>query len=318
MTASPRFSQQLLAGREVLAATPPTDAEHAPPILFVHGAFCSASLWADTFLPWFAAAGHPAWALSLRGHGGSAERARIDWLSIADYVEDVAIVAAALTREWGEAPILVGHSMGGFVVQKYLERHPAPAAVLLCAVPPQGLAAAQFHLLLQKPHLFFELNRILGGEHVGLETVREALFAQPVEKPLLAKLRAQMQPESHRAIWDMSGFTPPALARRPHPPLFIAGAECDVLVPAFLVQATARTYGQNAHIFKGLGHAVMLERDWPQVAATLAAWLADQGLSPVTGFTPADRRSAPDVVDCSQPAASARPPEAAPPTRPAA
>jgi pimeloyl-ACP methyl ester carboxylesterase len=32
-------------------------------------------------------------------------------------------------------PVLIGHSMGGFVVQKYLEKYQAPGAVLMCAVP---------------------------------------------------------------------------------------------------------------------------------------------------------------------------------------
>ena len=55
--------------------------------------------------------------------------------SIADFVDDVASVANSLP----EAPVVIGHSMGGFVVQKYLESHDAPAAVLVASVPPSGI-----------------------------------------------------------------------------------------------------------------------------------------------------------------------------------
>ena len=152
---------------EVLSCEP-KERRHAAPLLFVHGAFAGAWVWDEHFLPCFAAKGYSAHAVSLRGHGGSAGHERIDWYSIHDYVEDVAEVVADLAA----APVLIGHSMGGFVVQKYLERHAVPAAVLMCSVPPQGLVAAQFSLLFEKPGLMMEINRLLGGGDVALDVLR--------------------------------------------------------------------------------------------------------------------------------------------------
>ena len=43
--------------------------------------------------------------------------------------------------------------------------------------------------------------------------------------------------------------------------------------PAFLVQSTGHSYGLPVHIFRGMGHAVTHEKDWPLVAATLREWL---------------------------------------------
>jgi len=57
------------------------------------------------------------------------------------------------------------------------------------------------------------------------------------------------------------------------PPMLILGAELDVLVPAFLVQTTAQTYGLPAHIFRNMGHAVTHEKEWLLVAAKLRDWL---------------------------------------------
>ena len=68
-------------------------------------------------------------------------------------------------------------------------------------------------------------------------------------------------------------FNLPNLFAMHRPPMLILGAEDDVLVPAFLVQTTAQTYGQRAHIFRDMGHAVSHEKEWPLVAATLRDWL---------------------------------------------
>lgn len=85
----------------------------------------------------FAERGYRVLAPSLRGHGGSAlSQLLSDW-SIADLIIDVASVAAGLPS----APVVIGRSMGGFVVQTYLEVHDAPGGVRVASVPPRGLKA---------------------------------------------------------------------------------------------------------------------------------------------------------------------------------
>jgi len=264
------ITTRFVDGLEVLCCEP-TAAEHrATPILFIHGAFAGAWMW-ETFMPFLAEDGYRSYALSLRGHGGSTGRDHINWHSIADYVDDVGKILGWLD----EPAVLVGHSMGGFVVQKALERHDAPAAALICSVPPQGLVAAQFHLLLQKPQLFLEINQIMGGGQPSFGTLRDALFAQDVSDQVLNDFLERMQTESQRALWDMSMFNLPLLPILKRPPMLVLGAEKDILVPAFLVQATARTYGLPDRIFHDMGHAVTHERKWPLVAATLRDWLLE-------------------------------------------
>ena len=270
----PPVQGHFLAGRELLFALPPKDARARPvPLLFIHGAFAAAWMWADNFLPWFARQGYHSYALSLSGHGNSAGGGDLDTLSIADYVEDVKLAVAWLQERYPCPPALIGHSMGGFVIQKYLESQRAPAAALLCAVPPQGLLLSQFNLFARKPGLLMELNDILRGREPMLRTVREALFARPVSHAVLERFSKHLQLESQRALWDMSIFDLPLLTVDLRPPLLIIGAEKDELVPVFLVQATARTYSLEAHVFTGMGHAVTHEQDWPLVAEKVKVWL---------------------------------------------
>ncbi len=261
---------------EILAAPAAKPRPGMPPLLFIHGAYTAAWCWAEHFLPYFAQAGFDCLAVSLSGHGTSRRRDHLDSYSIEDYVNDIAEAAGQLPVP----PVLIGHSMGGFVVQKYLERHPAAAAVLMCSVPPQGLAASAFGMLFSKPNLFMDLNGLMSGGHVALGSLQEALFAQPVSMDDLGRYVRMAQPESHRAIWDMMLLNLPNTHRvvehlpRQREDLRVIGAEHDLIIPASLVEMTARSYGVAATLYPGMGHGLMLERDWQSVAQDLIDWLA--------------------------------------------
>lgn len=255
---------------EVLIHPPEGKPASQTPLLFIHGAYTGAWCWDEHFLPYFAGLGYTAYALSLSGHGASRRRERLDGFSINDYVDDVAEVIGKLP----ETPALIGHSMGGMVVQKYLERATVPAAVLMCSVPPQGLMSSAFGLMFSKPGLLTDLNRLLGGGQPHPASLRDALFHQPIDDAALMRYYHASQPESHRALWDMTLFNLPHPSLMQRPPLLILGAEHDQLIPASQVHMTATTYSQEAEIFPGMGHALMLEQGWRVVADRIAAWLA--------------------------------------------
>lgn len=273
-TSLPTIQHRQINGLELLSAYPSQASRHQVPLLFVHGAFAGAWMWADHFLPWFAAQGFQAHAVSLRGHGESSGKDTLHRFGISDYVDDL----ETIIQELGMRPVLIGHSMGGYVVQRYIEQHAVPATVLLCSVPPQGLFAAQFHLVLRRPDLFFEINRLLSGHDVDLQIVKDALFAQDVEMAIVEKFYRTMQLESQRAIWDMTLFHLRSWNSLPTPPTLVLGAEDDLLVPAFLVQSTARTFGLSAKIFRHMGHGVTHEPNWQEVTSYIADWLCSQGL----------------------------------------
>ncbi len=104
---------------ELITRTPTGDARPTP-LLFVHGAYCAAWVWDRHFLPFFADRGYQAHALSLRGHGASEGHERLSSWRLRDYVADVEQVIVGLSRP----PVLIGHSMGGLIVQKILHRRP--------------------------------------------------------------------------------------------------------------------------------------------------------------------------------------------------
>src|SRR3954471_10886731 len=98
----------------------PATRSNKPPLLFVHGGYCDAWCWEPYFLPWFAARGYPAYALSLRGHGESGGGSTFFGAGLDDYEADVEHVAGSLDAP----PILIGHSMGAAVVERILAKRP--------------------------------------------------------------------------------------------------------------------------------------------------------------------------------------------------
>ena len=120
---------------------------HPVPLLFVHGAWHAAWCWDEYFLSFFADKGYRALAVSLRGHGSSPTPKPLRSCSVADYVEDVCLVADSLPRR----PVVIGHSMGGFIVQKYLESHDAPAGVLMASMPPRGYLGSGLRWMKRHP-----------------------------------------------------------------------------------------------------------------------------------------------------------------------
>lgn len=251
----------------------PETTPKSPPLLFLHGSFSDARIWDEYFLPFFARNGYEAHAFSLRGHGQSEGHQYLHTWRLADYVADLEKAVAAMPQP----PVLIGHSMGGMVVQKYLEKHRAPAAVLMSSVPPQGLLGSAFGLAFAKPHLLGDLNRLMGGGQPQMETLRDAMFHETIELERLRRYYHLCQPESHRAIWDMSLFDLPSLSNIPRPPMLVLGAEHDVLIPPDQVRMTARSYGVSATILPDLGHGMMMETDWRIAADPILYWLKTQG-----------------------------------------
>ena len=257
-----------------LITTGQDTATRPTPIIFVHGAWHGAWCWQANFIPFFARAGFAVTALSLRGHGASEGRARLRRHSIADYVADLTSVAAGLRP----APVLVGHSMGGLIVQKYLERAPATAAVLLASVPTSGATATALRVLRHHPVQFAKINLRLSLYPVveTPELAHEYLFSRHTPPELVAAVHPQLQDESYRAFLDMMTRLP--RPKRVRVPVRVLGAAEDAIFHPAEVQRTARAYGTQATIYPRMGHNMMLEPGWEQVAGDILAWLEGEGI----------------------------------------
>ncbi|MFM2319913.1 MAG: hypothetical protein RLZZ215_2534 [Pseudomonadota bacterium] len=240
------------------------------PILFVHGILSAAWIWDVYFLNWFAAQGYQAYALSLRGHGHSPSDKPINRLGLADFVDDLRQAVLHIHQQTGKEPILVGHSMGGMVVQRYLSEYRAPAALLACSVPPQGMMPVSMISAWTNPFLAMKMARLYSQpEQTDLSFVRDVLFYHPVSTEHLQQWFQHTNPESMRLLWDMN-VNLPLVSQIKLTPLAVLGARHDRLVPASVVHWTAGTYGCPL-TWANAGHAIMLEQNWTEIAQAMHA-----------------------------------------------
>ena len=189
---------------EIINKKPDGETSKAP-LLFVHGKWHGAWCWDEHFLPYFTGHGYDCTALSLRGHAGSEGYAGLRWHSIADYVSDVKQVASRFETP----PVIIAHSMGGFITQKYLENHHEhPAAVLLTPIPPTGLWPSTFIVLRERPFVLLKSIASLSLYPVveTPEVARWSLFSDNFPTELLEKYQPKMQNESFRAYLDELGL----------------------------------------------------------------------------------------------------------------
>ena len=253
-----------------------------PPLLFVHGSAHGAWCWTEHFLDYFADQGFDAYALSLRGHGASDGRKRLRWASIADYVDDVVRVAATLAS----APVVAGHSLGGMVVQQYLARQVAPAAVLLAPGPPGGNRDQAARMGLRNPWVAIESLLALdpGRGFATPARARRFLFSPELDEEALRRYVKLLGRESFLALMEL-GYLRPDAARVRRTPLLVLGAERDYIVSPADIRRTAAAYGAEMRMLPDIAHDLMLDPGWRRAADAMLKWLTGTLDSPPAGLT---------------------------------
>jgi pimeloyl-ACP methyl ester carboxylesterase len=231
-------------------------------------------MWDEHFLPYFAEQGYEAHALSLRGHGESELRGYVHNVGLADYVQDLSEVVHRL----GVTPVLIGHSLGGVIVQKWLKNHEAVGAVLMGSGPPHGMLPSSVGMLLRDPALVMQiaLAELFGPVAASVEATRKTLFSDSLPPEVVNRHFARSSAESLRVGFELAWPDFPGPTWNRDMPILVLGAEKDFFVSPTMVWATAQVYGTRAEIIPDLAHAMMLEPGWKLVADRILDWLQEK------------------------------------------
>ena len=258
---------------EVISRKPEQPA-HPNPLLFIHGAWHGAWCW-ENFLPYFAGQGYEVHALSVRGHGNSAGREKIRWFSPREYVADVAQVVNSL----GQPPILIGHSMGGYLVQKYLETNNVPAGVLLASIPVSGIFGMLLRFMKRRPWATIKTLVLMNPWYLvnSPELTKEGFFSDNFPDDEIRRMFPNIQPESFRFAIETTWLSLPKPGKV-RTPLLVLAAEKDRVFSMAEQRATARAYHTEVHVFSDVAHDMMLEQGWQPVADKIIQWLKGRGL----------------------------------------
>lgn len=188
------------------------------------------------------------------------------------YLADIAEVAERFERP----PVLVGHSMGGYLAQKFMETHVVSGAVLIASVPVSGTMAASFRFARRHPLRFAKLVATLRLWPVVAtqDMAREYLFGDEMSTDEVAELHGMLQDESFLTYLDMMGLALPKPEKTEAPVMVVAGTD-DALFTVREAAKTAAAYGVEPFIAEGFPHDMMLHHRWEEIAVPIARFLEE-------------------------------------------
>ena len=237
------------------------------PILFVHGAWHGAWCW-KKYMDFFSKKGFSCYALDFPCHGERRDESGIARQSMMDYVKEVETAAKKIGN-----PIIVSHSMGGFVIMKYLERNKPPAAVLITPSPFRRLPiVTTIKMIFQYPleilRLFFVIPTKIKSEkmyrHFFLynapKEVSEEGYKNTVRESSLALLGSSLP-----LVW--------LWPKKVSSPVLLLASAHDYFFPVRTEKRTAKAYKADFKLYEDMGHNLMTETGWEKVAADIFKWL---------------------------------------------
>jgi 3-oxoadipate enol-lactonase len=226
------------------------------PVVFLHGIGGGARSFAPQIAS-FAASYQPI-ALDLPGYGG---RAPVDAMSFEALAEDV---EASMARSALERPVLVGHSMGGMVVQTLLRRRPDGyrAAVLSCTSPAFGNPDGEFQRKFVADRLApLDAGKSMADAAPGAAANVMGPNPDPVGRALFIEQYAAVPEATYRAAMQcLVTFDERSNLPNIRIPVLCLAAEHDRNAPPPAVEKMAsKIPGAYYFCISGLGHMPNLE-----------------------------------------------------------
>jgi len=222
---------------------------------------------------WAVSQGFALWALDQRGHGRSpGPRGHI--ARFAQFLSDVAALRRKAAVDVPAPQVLLGHSLGGLVVLRYLQS--APLGVAAAVVTSPWIATA-----MRPPAWKLAAARVLAdvapglGMSTGLDTsllstdpsVGDAAEGDPL-------YHQRMTPRAWREIQAAQAAVVAEKDRIATPMLMLLAGD-DRIASGGASQALAGALPTPADVivYEGMYHEVLNERDRARVLADLGAWL---------------------------------------------
>lgn len=255
-------------------------------VVFVHGMWSQASVW-DAWLPFFAERGYTCHTVALPGHQPGVSEAELARVGFADCIDAAVSVVSRLER-----PVLIGHSMGGLIVQKLAATLPVRAAVLLNSAAPRAVFPLRPVMLPGLARHFLRWGLWKGVLRLSRREADYLLFSG-LEQSERERLSAATLGESGRVSYQL-GFGRLGWCRLHdvvpddiRSPMLLLAGRYDRMIPVGVSRSIARYYGtkltyrelpQNAHWL--LGEAGYVER-----INEVLRWLAEQDARHDAGHT---------------------------------
>lgn len=221
----------------------------------------------------FAEKGYEVHALSSPAHGGSDPvRGHINLHSLGDYVRALGQVVDSISPR----PVVIGHSMGGAILQKYLENHSLPGAVLLASIPAGGIFGFFVRQLVRYPDLFLSLLMLNTYGYIKTPERAKAQFFGPDSTVEPVAFHRKLQRESLMiAVQTMFPFASRTKILQGKTPMLVLAGEKDAIFTVEEEKKTAERYDVPLKVFPRQGHNLMVEPMAREVAHYVDMWITE-------------------------------------------
>ncbi len=247
-------------------------------IVMIHGMFGSSWCW-DWFKPYFENKGYKCHTPILRHHDISPLEnppKELGTTSLNDYVNDLEKYILKLD----EKPILIGHSMGGLLVQLLAAKGLGTKAVMFTPASPSGINALSWSVFKcfsrffttwafwRKPYRISYKLAVYAFLHLMPEQEQKQAYnlLVPESGRAAAEIGLWMFDKNNASKVDETKI---------HCPMLITSASKDRIVPASVVKKVYKKYIRNAEYkeFENHSHWLIGEQGWEDVADYVAKWL---------------------------------------------
>jgi pimeloyl-ACP methyl ester carboxylesterase len=252
-------------------------------IVFIAGTFIGSNCW-DEWKSYFESEGYkcisPAWPHKDASPEELRNRPSNDPIA-SNTLTSVTNHYVSILNALPEKPILIGHSLGGLIVQLLLQRELGVAGVAIHSFPPQGVnrfwlsflkaiweAMVLFRSVKHTYLMSFNKWRYTIANGMNYEQQKELYYQYAI-------------PESKKMIREAFNCVAKIDFNKPHPPLLITSGSNDKLIPASLNYSNYKKYGNGHSVtefieFKAHTHLVFGVPAWKKEADAILHWL--QGL----------------------------------------
>lgn len=245
-----------------------------PPILFVHGMFMNASSWSG-WEAYFSERGYSTHAPDWPYRDGDPAQLRatppegLPSLGL----EEVLDVYRHAIAGMPEPPVVVGHSMGGLVVQILLQEGNVRAGVAIDSAPPAGVSTYKWSFLRSNLPVLFSRQ----SPFVPSKSWFSYAFAHTLDDAELEQVwDTYAVPESGQVARDSASDLAKIDPTAQRPPLLLVAGELDHIIPASLVRKNHAFYqGPQTDFqeFEGRTHWICGQEGWEEVAEHVESWL---------------------------------------------
>jgi pimeloyl-ACP methyl ester carboxylesterase len=260
-------------------------------IMFIHGMFLNPESWRG-WQQYFEARGYATVAPPWPYHDGKpAElRARVPAGLGELSLERVVEVMLAAATQYPDL-ILVGHSVGGLIVQKLIQSGIGRLGVPISSVAPNRMLSLDWGFFRNSATI---TNPLKGDQPFPMDADGfHRNFANTMERTASDEAFTRFAlPDSRNILRDCMGDTGKINLSVTRAPMLFIGAEKDEIIPASLVKRNAEAYEQASPQvsymeFANRGHFICGEPGWEEVAGAVHRWLEEQpGVGAVPRVSP--------------------------------